>query len=118
MGIDEHVVKLLGLEMKVARRGYHAKDHEGVPHEGIRRASVDDIREFPEVQEVEGLHGGLAVEEVLDTFGKWVTKCDKKRQKVTKTAPIFCHSLPYNSVFVSFDKIDKSSTLSRRFCKC
>ena len=37
---------------------------------------------------------------VAHTLGKLVTKSDKKRQKVTKTAPIFCHSLPCNSVFV------------------
>ena len=43
MGVDERVVKLLGLEMEVARRGYHAKDQEGVPHEGIRRTSVDAV---------------------------------------------------------------------------
>ena len=36
VGIDEGVVKLLGLEMEVSRRGYHAEDHEGVPQEGIR----------------------------------------------------------------------------------
>ena len=34
-------------------------------------------------------------------LGKLVTKIDKKR---TKTAPNFCHLLPYNSVFVNFDK--------------
>ena len=33
-----------------------------------------------------------------------MTKIDKQRQKVTKTAPTFCHVLPYNSVFVNFDK--------------
>ena len=37
MGTDEGVVKLLGFEMEVARRGYHAKDHEGVPHEDPSR---------------------------------------------------------------------------------
>ena len=41
---------------------------------------------------------------LIVTLGKLVTKIDKKRQKVTKTAPIFYHSLPYNSVFVNFDK--------------
>ncbi len=39
----------------------------------------------------------------MNPLGKLVTKRNKK-QKVTKTAPIFCHSLPYNSVFVKFDK--------------
>ena len=47
------------------RPGYHAKDHEGVPHEGIRRASVDEVRELLEAQEVE-VHVRLAVEEVPD----------------------------------------------------
>ena len=59
-------MKLLGFEMEVASRGYHAKDHEGVPQEGIWRASVDEVRELLEVQEVEGLHVGLAVEVVSD----------------------------------------------------
>ena len=42
--------------------------------------------------------------EDFKALGKLVTKSDKKRQKVTKSAPIFCHSLPYNSVFVNCDK--------------
>ena len=50
MGTEEGAMELLGFEMEVARRGYHAKDHEGVPHEGIRRASVDEVRELLEVQ--------------------------------------------------------------------
>ena len=67
MGIDEGIVKLLGLEMEVSRRGYHAEDHEGVPQEGIWRASVDEVRELLEVQEMEGLQLRLcAVEEVPD----------------------------------------------------
>ena len=37
-------------------------------------------------------------------LGKLVTKIDKIRQKVTKTAPTFCHVLPYSSGFVNFDK--------------
>ena len=37
-------------------------------------------------------------------LGKLVTKIDKKRQKVTKTAPTFCHVLRYSSAFVNFDK--------------
>ena len=66
MGTDDGVVKLLGFEMEVSCRGYHAKDHERIPHEGIRCVSVDEVRELLEVQEVEGLHVGLAVEEVPD----------------------------------------------------
>ena len=38
-----------------------------------------------------------------------------KRQKVTKTAPTFCHVLPYNSVLLTLTKIDKNLTLSHRF---
>ena len=60
-------MELLGLEMEVSRCGYHAEDHEGVPQEGIWRASVDEFRELLEVQEMEGLHLRLcAVEEVPD----------------------------------------------------
>ena len=66
MGVDERVVKLLGLEMEVARCGYHAKDHEGVPQEGIWHASIDAVRKLLEVPKKEDLHGGLAVEEVSD----------------------------------------------------
>jgi hypothetical protein len=62
MGVDERDVTLLGLKMEVAHRGHHAKDHEGLPNEGIRRASVDEVRELLYVQEVEGLHVGLSVE--------------------------------------------------------
>ena len=54
------------LEMEVSRRGYHAEDHEGVPQEGIRRASVDEVRELLEVQKMEGLHLRLAVVEFQD----------------------------------------------------
>jgi len=47
-------------------RGYHAQDHEGVPHKSIRRASIEEVCELDEVQEVKGLCGGLEIEEVPD----------------------------------------------------
>ena len=45
----ERLMKLLGLEMEIAGRVDHAKDHEGFPHKDIRRASVDEISELLEV---------------------------------------------------------------------
>jgi len=35
-------------------------------HNSIRRASIEEVRELDEVQEVEGLCGGLEIEEVPD----------------------------------------------------
>ncbi len=59
-------MQLLALEMQVTGRGYHAQDHEDVPHKSIQRASIEEVRELDEVQEVEGLCGGLEIEEVPD----------------------------------------------------
>ena len=66
MGRHERLVQLLALEVKATGRGYHAQDHEGVPYEGNRRASIEEVRELYEAQEVEGLCGGLVIEEVTD----------------------------------------------------
>jgi hypothetical protein len=49
MRLPERLMQLLALEMQVMGRGYHAQDHEG----------VEEVRELDEVQEVEGLCGGL-----------------------------------------------------------
>jgi len=35
-----------GQEVQVTGRSYHAQDHEGVPHESIRCASIEEVREF------------------------------------------------------------------------
>ena len=59
-------MQLLALDVQVTGRGYHAQDHEGIPHKSIRRASIEEVRELDEVQEVEGLCGGLEIEEVPD----------------------------------------------------
>jgi hypothetical protein len=66
MGRHERLVQLLALEVKITGRRYHAHDHEGVPYEGIRRASIEEVRELHEAQEVEGLCGGLVIGEVSD----------------------------------------------------
>jgi len=42
------------------------QDHEGVPHESIRRASIEEVRELHEAQEVEGLCVGLEIDEIPD----------------------------------------------------
>jgi len=57
---------LLALEVQITGRGYHAQDHEGVPHKSIRRASIEEVRELHEAQEMEGLCCGLEIEEVPD----------------------------------------------------
>jgi hypothetical protein len=66
MRIHERLVQLLALEVQVTGRGYHAQDHEGIAHESIRSASIEEVRELHEAQEVEGLCGGLMIEEVPD----------------------------------------------------
>ncbi len=55
MCLHERLVQLLALEVQVTDRSYHAQDHEGVPHESIRRASIEEVRELDEAQEVEDL---------------------------------------------------------------
>ena len=62
MRLPERLMQLLALEMQVTGRGNHAQDHEGVPHKSMRRASIEAISELDEVQEVEGLCGGLEIE--------------------------------------------------------
>jgi len=52
--------------VQVTGRGYHAQDHEGAPHESLRRASIEEVRKLHEAQEVEGLCGGLVIEEIPD----------------------------------------------------
>ena len=64
--LHESLVQLLALEVQVTGRSYHAQDHEGVPHESIRSASIEEVRELDEAQEVEGLGVGLEIEEVPD----------------------------------------------------
>ena len=59
MRLLERLMQLLALEVQVTGRGYHAQDHEGVPHKSIRRASIEEVRE-------EGLCCGLEIEEVPD----------------------------------------------------
>ena len=66
MCLPERLMQLLALEVQVTGRGYHAQDHEGVPHKRIRRASIEEVRELDEVKKVEGLCGGLEIEEVPD----------------------------------------------------
>ena len=66
MCLYERLVQLLALEVQVTGRSYHAQDHEGVPHESIRSASIEEVRELDEAQEVEGLGVGLEIEEVPD----------------------------------------------------
>jgi hypothetical protein len=66
MCLHERLVQLLALEVQVTGRSYHAQDHEGVPHESIRRASIEEVRELDEAQEVEGLRVGLEIEEIPD----------------------------------------------------
>ena len=66
MRLPERLMQLLALEVQVTGRGYHAQDHEGVPHKSIRRASIEEVRELDEVQEVEGLCGGLEIEKIPD----------------------------------------------------
>ena len=66
MRLPECLMQLLALEVQVTGRGYHAQDHEGVPHKSIRRASIEEVNELDEVKEVEGLCGGLEIEEILD----------------------------------------------------
>ena len=61
--LHERLVQLLALEVQVPGRSYHAQDHEGVPHESIRRASIEEVRELDEAQEVEGLGVGLEIKE-------------------------------------------------------
>ena len=53
MCLHERLVQLLALEVQVTGRSYHAQDHEGVPHESIRSASIEEVRELDEAQEVE-----------------------------------------------------------------
>jgi hypothetical protein len=66
MCLHESLVQLLALELQVTGRSYHAQDHEGVQHESIRRASIEEVRELHEAQEVEDLCAGLEIEEVPD----------------------------------------------------
>jgi len=47
--------------VQVTGRDYHAQDHEGIPHQSIRRASIEEVRELHQVQEVEGHCGGLEI---------------------------------------------------------
>jgi len=56
----------LALDVQVTGRSYHAQDQKGVPHESIRRTSIEEVRELHEAQEVEDLCGGLEIEEVPD----------------------------------------------------
>ena len=63
--LHERLVQL-ALEVQVPGRSYHAQDHEGIPHESIRSASIEEVRELDEAQEVEGLGVGLEIEEVPD----------------------------------------------------
>ena len=46
-------MQLLALEVQVTGRSYHAQDHEGIPHESIRSASIEEVRELDE--EIEGV---------------------------------------------------------------
>ena len=64
--LHERLVQLLALEVQITGRSYHAQDHEGVPHESIRSAFIEEVRELDEAQEVEGLGVGLEIEEVPD----------------------------------------------------
>ena len=59
-------MQLLALEVQVTGRSYHAQDHEGIPHESIRSASIEEVRKLDEAQEVEGLGVGLEIKEVPD----------------------------------------------------
>jgi hypothetical protein len=68
MCLHERLVQLLALEVQVTGRSNHAQDHESVPHESIRRASIEEFRELDEAQkvEIEEIRVGLEIEEISD----------------------------------------------------
>jgi hypothetical protein len=66
MRIHARLVQLLAREVQVTGPGYHGQDHEGSAHESIRCTSIVEVRELHEAQEMEGLCGGLMIEEVPD----------------------------------------------------
>ena len=83
-------MNLLGLEREVAGHAHDAEDREGVPPEGVRRASVQEVGELLQAQEGKGLVGGtgkvsdrknLSFLSVL-TVSSISTKNDRKTTKI------------------------------------